>query len=158
MDKLLRKLREFQSISPDSDFKNRTRVLVLAAKQSQKLILPHFWESFRYSISLSFGVLIILAGLGGFSYFHFSDLSPLMAGGLNGKSLAAEAAMAESAIKIAEASYFKNTADAVAFAIEALDDNTNHLDGTILQRELNNMDLAPSSDEEIEKLFNEIVL
>ncbi len=66
--------------------------------------------------------------------------------------------MAESAIKIAEASYFKNTADAVAFAIEALDDNTNHLDGTILQRELNNMDLAPSSDEEIEKLFNEIVL
>lgn len=158
MDKLLKKLRELQSITPDNNFKNRTRVLVLAAKQTQKIFLPHFWESFRYSIALSFGTLIILVGLGGFSYFHFSNLSPLMAGGLNGKSLAAEAATAESAIKIAEASYFKNTADAFAVAIDAIDDNTNHINNTVLQRELQNMDIEPSSSQEIDDLLNEIVL
>lgn len=146
MEILTKKLRELSSIQPRSDFHARSRQLVTGMPQCKKTFLSHISESFYYSLALGLGALLLVTGLGRFSYLHFNDLSPVVVGSLQTKTLVTEDAQIDFNLQIAEATYFEETAGVVAVALRVVrDTNPDHLNEAVLEQELRILDDAKPS-------------
>lgn len=159
MDKIIDKLKEYKNITPHNGFVKQSLEIILSISQNKKSIAAHVWESFRYSLALSLGTILLVVALGGFSYLHLDNLSPVLAGSLNTKGLLGEAEKADFSIKLAEAKYFDDAARAATVALNIISQNDpDHLNGDVLMKELQNLDKENSSNGEYKSLIDDIVL
>jgi hypothetical protein len=157
MLKLIEKLKKLREVSPDANFFLRSHELISVTPQIKKTFKSHIWESFRMSIALSLASLLVIIGLGGFSYLKLDKFSPFIIGGLNTKSLAAEAERANQEFELAEAKYFEDTSRAVAAALNAVSQNSpDHLSNEVLEEELKNIEKNDQSIHDINSALDEI--
>ncbi len=155
MNNLISKIKELRSMMPDADFFHRSSEMIFITPQIRRNMSTHFWESFRMSVALSLGSLLLIIAVGGFSYLKLDKFSPFIIGGLNTKSIVAEAERAGSMFEIAEAKYFEDASSAIATALNTVSQNgPDHLNNEILEQELENIekskprgDASPESDE-----------
>ena len=82
MNLLIQKLKELKNIVPDAGFFMRSHNLIVRTPQI-KAIKAHLWEVLRSGLALSLGSILLIIGLGGFSYLKLNKLSPFIIGGLN---------------------------------------------------------------------------
>ncbi len=143
MEILTKKLRELNAIQPSADFHARSRALTSRTPQFKKTIWMHARESINYSLALGLGALLLVIGLGQFSYLHLNGFSPAIIGSLQTKTLVEEVAQTDFALQIAEATYFNETAAVVASALSVVrDTNPDHTNDAVLERELDKLEHA----------------
>lgn len=143
MEILTKKLRELNAIQPNAEFRDRSRALAARTPQFKKTMWMHIRESMSYSIALGLGALLLLVGLGQFSYLHLNGLAPTIIGSLQTKTLVAEEVQTDFALQIAEATYFNETAAVVASALSIVrDTNPDHTNDAVLERELKELEHA----------------
>lgn len=141
MEILTKKLRALNTIKPSGEFHARSRALASSSPQFKKTLWMHARESLSYSLALGLGSLLLLVGLGQFSYLHFNNLSPAVIGSLQTKTLVAEETQADFTLQIADASYFNETATMVATALQIVRDaNPDHVNDAVLEREMKNLE------------------
>lgn len=156
METLFQKIKELRNIVPDAAFLARSHDIISRTPQL-KAVKAHLWESFRYGLALSLGSILLIIGLGGFSYLKLNKLSPFIIGGLNTKSLAAEAAKANFDLEIAQAQYFEDSSRAITVALNAVSGNTlDHLNEAVLEQELRRLESGGGEEDDINALLNEI--
>ena len=159
MEKLINKLRELKNIAPRAEFVKQSLEIILSISQSKKPLVKHIMESFRYSLALSLGTILLVVALGGFSYLHLNSLSPVLVGSLNTKSLLSEAEKTDFSIKLAEAQYFDDAARAATVALNTISQSSpDHLNDEILDKELQNLEKQKSSNRELQNSGDDIVL
>lgn len=159
MDKIIDKLKELKNISPETGFVRQSLEIILSVSQSKRSILGHLLESFRYSLALSLGAILLVIGLGGFSYLHLNDLSPVLVGSLNSKNLLSEAQKTDFSIKLAEAKYFDDAASAATIALNAISQNNpDHLNDEVLEKELEIIEMGKPQGNDSENIFDNFVL
>lgn len=158
MEFLIQKIKELKNIVPDATFFARSHNLITLTPQVRAM-KAHLWESFRYGLALSLGSILLIIGLGGFSYLKLNKLSPFIIGGLNTKSLAAEAGRANFDLELAEAQYFEDSSRVITVALNAVSGNSpDHLNDEILEQELRQINGGNRDDENINDLFNDLTL
>jgi hypothetical protein len=156
METLFQKIRELKNIVPDAAFFARSHDVISRAPQL-KAVKAHLWESFRYGLALSLGSILLIIGLGGFSYLKLNKLSPFIIGGLNTKSLAAEADRANFDLELAQAQYFEDSSNAITVALNAVSGNSlDHLNDAVLEQELRRINSGGDDKDNIDALLNEI--
>lgn len=136
MKQLQEKLKALRHIAPDGNFHLRSKPLTSALPQLQKSLKLHLWESIRYSFALGLGALLLITMLGKLGNIHWSGLQPVIVGGLQTRTLAAEEEKTNFNLQIAEAKYAEENADAVARALDVVSENTDHLNNELLEQEL----------------------
>ncbi len=159
MDQIIIKLKELKNIAPDAGFIKQSLEIILSAAQTKRSIIGHILESFKYSLALSLGSILLIVALGGFSYLHLTDLSPVLVGSLNSKNLISEAQKTDFSIKLAEAKYFDDAASAATVALNAISQNNpDHLNDEILERELEALEKQNLKNNDPSDAFENIVL
>ncbi len=143
MEILTKKLRELQHIRPNAEFHVRSRAHAAIAPQFKKTFWMHARESMNYGIALGLCALLLVVGLGQFSYLQLNGFAPAVIGSLQTKTLVAEEAQTDFALQIAEATYFNETAAVVASALNIVrDTNPDHINDAVLEREMNELNHA----------------
>ncbi len=141
MEILSKKLRELAAIKPSAEFHARSRMLATKTAQLKKTIWMYARESAGYSLALGLGALLLLVGLGQFSYLRLNGFSPSVIGSLQTKTLIAEEAQIDFSLHIADATYFNETATIVATALKIIrDENPDHVNDAVLEREIKSLE------------------
>ena len=158
MDNFIQKIKDLQKITPSSEFSIKSWAAITSTTQTRPSLFSHVWESMGYSLALGLGALIILVTVGGFSYLNLGSVAPILVSSLNTKSLLAEAENANFEIKLADAKYLDAASTIVAMALEAVSNNDlDHLNLNVLNKELKNLDAQPNIDLEINQILNKIL-
>lgn len=141
MEILTKKLRELKSIEPNAAFRDHSRMRAAQAPQLQKTLWMHARESMSYGLALGLGAILLIVGLGQFSYLHFNNFSPTVIGSLQTKTLVAEEAKTNFALQISDATYFNETAAVIAAALNVVrDTNPDHVNDAVLEREMKELE------------------
>lgn len=106
-EELIKNLKAFSQIKPDSGFVERSRVLILA--------IPKKRVGFRFGPVLAFASLVLFLILGGLSYLNSNKTSLTS---LDADNLLKEAADLDISINLKEAKYFDESAKEVAAVLE----------------------------------------
>ncbi|GEM_PF-1688467 len=159
MDKIITKLKELKNISPDSGFIKQSLEIILSSAQTKGSIIGHLLEGARYSLALSLGAVLLVVALGGFSYLHLTNLSPVLVGSLNSKNLISEAQKTDFSIKLAEAKYFDDAASAATVALNTISQNNpDHLNDDVLEKDLEFIEKSKPQSNDSNDVFENIVL
>lgn len=154
---LLSNIKKLRTITPDDAYRARSLAFIVGNPQLQKTLRVRFFESIRYSIALSLTAVVIVVAIGGFSYLNWSSASPLIIGSLNAKSITAEALRVDEELKLAQMNYYGSAAKDVAAAlIEIARSGPDHLNGAVLQQELERLRQTNENSADIDTLLNSL--
>ncbi len=121
MEELIAKnLKKFQYIEPRASFLERSKGLILASAQEsvhEEVLKTHFWSGMRLGVAVSFAGLMLVALVGGFSYYQNKTVASL-----SDKALAAEAVAAaeQFSLQISDAGYYTESATRVSMALDEI--------------------------------------
>lgn len=121
MEELIaKKLKAFQQIEPSASYMERSKGTILASAQDaihEQVLQTHFWSGMRLGIAISFASLVLVALVGGFSYYQHQTVASL-----NEKALATEAvdAAQQLDLQISDAHYFTESASRVSMALDEI--------------------------------------
>ncbi|MDO8601762.1 MAG: hypothetical protein Q7R62_01340 [bacterium] len=121
MEKIIENfLKQFQKIEPRSSYLERSKGLILASTQEamhEEVLKTHFWSGMRLGIAISLSSLVLVALVGGFSYYQNKTVASL-----NDKALAAEAVAAarQFNLQISDAGYYTESAARVSMALDEI--------------------------------------
>lgn len=113
-------LKQFQRIEPQNSYMERSKGMILASAQEaihEEVLQTHFWSGMRLGMAISFASLMLVALVGGFSYYQNKTVASL-----NDKALAAEAvAVAKQFnLQISDAGYYTESAARVSMALDEI--------------------------------------
>jgi hypothetical protein len=121
MEEIISKiLKQFQRIEPQNSYMERSKGTILASAQEavhEEVLKTHFWSGMRLGVAISFASLMLVALVGGFSYYQNKTVASL-----NDKALAAEAvAVAQQFnLQISDAGYYTESAARVSMALDEI--------------------------------------
>lgn len=107
----------------------RSKGIILASRQEvhEEVSRVHFWSGMRLGIAISMASLVLVALVGGFSYYQDQTVASL-----NEKALAMEAidASAQFNLQISDAGYYTESAARVSMALDEIS-GCNELGGCV---------------------------
>lgn len=121
MEELIAKiLKQFKKIEPSQAYLERSKGTILASSQEaahERVFQTHFWSGMRLGVALSLSVLVLVALVGGFTYYEQKTVASL-----SDKALAAEAVAAASQfdLQISDAGYYSESAARVSMALDEI--------------------------------------
>lgn len=113
-------LKQFARIEPSNAYLERSKGTILASAQQvvhEQVIRTHFWSGMRLGVAISFASLMLVALVGGFSYYQNQTVASL-----TDKALASEAVAAASEfnLQISDAGYYTESAARVSMALDEI--------------------------------------
>lgn len=121
MEELIAKiLKQFQRIEPQASYMERSKGAILVSAQEaahEEVLKTHFWSGMRLGMAISFASLMLVALVGGFSYYQHKTVASL-----NEKALATEsiAAAQQFSLQISDADYYTQSASRVSMALDEI--------------------------------------
>jgi len=117
---IAKKLKQFQQIEPSASYMERSKGFILASAQlpmHEEVLKTHFWSGMRLGVAVSLASLVLVALVGGFTYYENRAVASL-----NEKALATEAiaAAAEFDLQISDADYYTESAARVSMALDEI--------------------------------------
>jgi hypothetical protein len=108
-DKIIKILKTFRHIEPDSRYKERSRAQILASsvKGITSSVFTEIFETLKFSLALGLGSMLIIFVLGSLLYFGSSRSSSLAT---------PESSVSEFRIQLKEAKYFDEVIKEIADA------------------------------------------
>lgn len=121
MEELIAKiLSQFKRIEPQNSYMERSKGLILASSQEamhEQVLKTHFWSGMRLGMAISLATLMLVALVGGFSYYESRTVASL-----SEKALASEAVAAAQQfnLQISDAGYYSESAARVSMALDEI--------------------------------------
>lgn len=121
MEELISKiLKQFQRIEPQNSYMERSKGTILASMQEvahEEVLKTHFWSGMRLGVAISFASLMLVALVGGFSYYENRTVASL-----SERALASEAVAAAQQfnLQISDAGYYSESAARVSMALDEI--------------------------------------
>lgn len=137
-EQILKILRAFRGITPDADFTARSRSIVAGAPQRRTIARIGFFDSMKLGTAMVLASVLLFVLVGGFSYFQLTNTASVAASSFDFEMLNAEARKIDIRIQLGEATYFNDSTQQMAAALNDVSETT--------------------TDEEIGALLDEIVL
>ena len=109
---------EIKNVQPTAEFVARSKATICRAPQIEARVPGRFWERVKLSSALAFASVLVLIGFGSINYL--SNNSAPVLGSFNNNNLLTEASSLNFQLQIKEATYFTESAETVALALDEI--------------------------------------
>jgi len=155
MEQIISQLKKLQNIKPNTDYKNKSKLLILETYNQTSF--TRFNEIFKFSLALSLTASFLLLIIGGVNYLENSPL-PLTITGLNIKTLEAEAKNLKLDITISEIEKYEVNQDNLSIALsQAITDNPIQFESIVLNKETKDVNLNDPVNKDIDNALQKIL-
>lgn len=160
MNEIIKKIKELKSIEPENVFAKHSLRLILSNQQNSNIgyeLTGKFFDLIKMSFTLGLTSLVIIGFFGAISLIK--TLSPASLTSLDNTVLNQEINSLDASINLSEVKYYDNSISKISMALnETSKTAPDHLNATIIEKEMNNLDKIKSDNKTIDDLLNEIML
>lgn len=154
-------IKQLKKIEPSEKYKAESLRMILSSPQN-----PETRFSFGLSELLKFGTALALTGLlilisttDMFSSLNARLLSPVLSSNLDSQKIQNEANQVDIKITVAEAKYYNDSLQKVAVALdETAKNGPGHLNSSVLEKEINGLNIENPDNTNVNDLLNKLTL
>ena len=154
-------IKQLKRIGPSEGYKAESLRLILSAPQNPESRLSlNVFELFKFAAALGLtGMLIMISTTDMFPGLNARLLSPVLLSNLDEQKIQNEANQVDIKITVAEAKYYNDSVRKVAVALdETAQNGPSHLNSSILEKEMLDLDFNGQDSESIDELLNKLTM
>jgi len=154
-------IKQLKNIGPSEDYKSQSlRIILSTSQKAENKFGLNIWDVLKYSVAMGLtGVLIIFSLSDTFFSLNAKILSPILLSSLSEENIKNEASEVGIKISISEAKYYNDSVNKVAVALnETAKNGPGHLNQTIIEKEMQELDMTNENNKNIDDLLNKLTL